>query len=147
MNYEFQKFLAKKKIIPFRAGKRLYLKELKTAGEDFKSAQNSLAEGNFKWATIQFYYAMFHAVRALIYSKGYREKSHYALKVAFEALFIDQGMIERELLDSFVTAMGLRESADYKSNFSKEGAQEVFENARRLIKRAENILKQKSNES
>jgi len=30
---------------------------------------------------------MFHSVRGLVYSKGFREKSHYALLVAFEELF------------------------------------------------------------
>ena len=31
---------------------------------------------------------MFHSARALLYSKGYREKSHYYLLVAMHALFV-----------------------------------------------------------
>jgi len=47
---------------------------------------------------------MFHAARALIYSKGYREKSHYYLVVALQALFVDKGLIEEELAKDFHTA-------------------------------------------
>lgn len=72
--------------------------------------------------------------------KGYREKSHFGLKVALEALFSKEGQIGKELLDNFSLAMELRESADYKSDFSKEGAEEVINYAREFLKKAKSIL-------
>lgn len=46
-----------------------------------------MSRNKFKWATIQAYYSMFHAARALLYSAGYREKSHPALLTALNEIF------------------------------------------------------------
>ncbi|OGL45930.1 MAG: hypothetical protein A2149_01235 [Candidatus Schekmanbacteria bacterium RBG_16_38_11] len=83
---------------------------------------------------------MFHAARALIYSKGYREKSHYYLLVALQALFVDEGLLEEELTKDFHTAMVLREGADYHGEFSKEGAESSIESATKFLQKAEAIL-------
>ena len=53
----------------------LFRKELESAEDDLGDAKRSLSDGRFKWATIQAYYAIFHAARALLYPKGYRERS------------------------------------------------------------------------
>jgi uncharacterized protein (UPF0332 family) len=84
---------------------------------------------------------MYHAARALIYSEGYRERSHYCLYVALQELFVDKGILAPEFVDSFRHAMSLRETADYRSDFSKEGARLVTESAERLLKKAIEILK------
>ena len=62
-NSQFQECLNNNKIKKFPQAKGLIDKELKTAKEDLKVAQESLANGHHKWATIQGYYAMFHAAR------------------------------------------------------------------------------------
>jgi uncharacterized protein (UPF0332 family) len=54
-------------------------KEIEAAQTDLQDAQDSLQQNKFKWATIQSYYSMFHSTRALLFEKGYREKSHFAL--------------------------------------------------------------------
>jgi uncharacterized protein (UPF0332 family) len=54
---------------------------------DLQDAQDSVQNNKFKWATIQGYYSMFHTMRALLFSKDYREKSHYALLLAIRELF------------------------------------------------------------
>jgi uncharacterized protein (UPF0332 family) len=84
---------------------------------------------------------MFHAGRALIYSKNYREKSHYYLLVALQALFVDKGLLEDELVKDFHTVMVLRESADYHGQFSKEGAESSIKSAAKFLLKAGTILK------
>ena len=81
---------------------------------------------------------MFHNARALIFSGGYREKSHHALLVAMRELFAD--VLEHSLVQGFEDAMHLREEADYGSKFSKSGAMTVVGNAEKLLERALNIL-------
>ena len=83
---------------------------------------------------------MFHSARALIFSKGYREKSHYALLLALRELFEEklENTIER-----FEEAMDLREEADYGLRFSEEGAIAVIEGAKRFIEKTKAILKVK----
>lgn len=85
MNADFHRCVESGKIIRFVRGKLLVKKELSTADSDLIAAKASLGNLNYKWATIQGYYAMFHGARALVYSKNYRERSHYCLTVAFES--------------------------------------------------------------
>src|SRR3990172_8615072 len=130
MSKEFDECLKKRKITEFERAKELVSKELSSAASDLKSAKDSFDEEDYKWATIQAYYSMFHAARALIYSKGYREKSHYYLLVALQALFAEKGLIEEDLTKDFHTAMILR-----------EGAESSIESANEFLKKAEEILK------
>ena len=104
---EFQECLNKGRIKKFAAAKALVPKELKISKEDLVTAADSCKEGNYKWATIQAYYSMFHAVRALIYSAGYREKSHYCLIVAIKSLFVAEGLLDLSLVEAIQMAKTL----------------------------------------
>ena len=84
---------------------------------------------------------MFHCARALIYSKEYREKSHYYLLVALNNLFVDAGLLSEELTSEFHDAMILREDADYHGTFTKEGAETVLKAAKEFLTAAKLILK------
>ena len=63
---DFEECLRKNKIVKFVGAKKLALRELKTAQDDLKVASASLKNNVAKWATIQAYYTMFHAARALV---------------------------------------------------------------------------------
>lgn len=86
LDLEFEKCLKLGKIRTFSRGKILAVKELKTAQSDLKSAKSTFGQGNYKWATIQCYYSMFHSGRALLYAVNFREKSHLLLNKAKEFL-------------------------------------------------------------
>lgn len=141
MNLEFQKALDKRRILHFSKGKMLIKKELKEALDDLNEAEDRLNNKRYKYVIITSYYSMFHSVRALIYSKGYREKSHYYLLVALQALFVDKGLLEEELAKDFHAAMMLREGADYHGEFSKEGAESSIESAAKFLQKVKAILK------
>lgn len=87
---------------------------------------------------MQGYYSMFHSARALVYSKGFREKSHYALFVALRELLRNQ--LEFEIIQNFEEAMSLREEADYGLVFSEEGATSIVNNAARFLNKVKEIL-------
>ena len=140
MNQEFKQCLENKKIIPFARGKNLVKKELSIAKSDLLDAKAGYENQRYKWSTIQAYYAMFHAARALIYSQGYREKSHYCLAVALRALFVDEGTMDARLVRDFLNAMDLREAADYEAEFSQSGAKAVIASAEKFIEKAIAIL-------
>lgn len=133
MNIEFQKAIEKKRILPFSQGKRQVKKELQEAESDLTEAVNRFDSEKYKYATINGYYSMFHSARALIYSKGYREKSHYYLLVALKSLFVDTNALSEEISSEFHDAMILREDADYHGNFTKEGAEAVLKTAKELL--------------
>ncbi|MGE5472606.1 MAG: HEPN domain-containing protein [Ignavibacteriales bacterium] len=102
-------------------------KEYNIAKKDLESAKRSYEDENYKWATIQAYYAIFHGVRALIYKAGYREESHAALKLAFKELYIDTGLLSQDVYITLERGMNLREMADYKENYSQIGASNLIE--------------------
>ena len=106
-----------------------------------QDAQDSLQSNKFKWATIQSYYSMFHSARALLFSKGLREKSHYALLLAIRALFSKE--IEGSLIRQFEDGMALRQEADYGLKFSETGALDTSDGAEKLLRKAKEILKTK----
>jgi len=74
VSHEFKKCLKTRKIVKIEIDQEMIKKELEQAKYDLKRAKNSLKIGDFKWTIIQAYYSMFHSARALIFSKGYREK-------------------------------------------------------------------------
>jgi uncharacterized protein (UPF0332 family) len=140
VNQDFKQCLESKKIISFGKGKSLVKKELSVAKSDLADAKAGYENERYKWSTIQAYYAMFHAARALVYSKGYREKSHYCLAVALRALFVDEGAMDAKLARDFLNAMNLREAADYESDFSQSGAKAVIASAEKFVEKAKVIL-------
>jgi uncharacterized protein (UPF0332 family) len=104
MNPEFSDCLKRKRIQEFSRGKSLTDKEIKTAEQDLLTAKESFKNGNFKWSTIQSYYAMFHSARALLYAENYREKSHFCLIVALKSLYVDKQLLQPSLIESLPKA-------------------------------------------
>ena len=124
--------------------KRGGLKQFSEVGRDavaaeLRSAQSDLADTIFlvahdmpKRTTITAYYAMFHAARAAVLARGYAEKSHYCLLVAFREFYADteEG---RELALGIERARVLRENADYHETFSQEAAEAALVVATRFV--------------
>ncbi len=142
-NPEFDNCLQKKKIIPFPAAKKLVFRELKVAGDDLAAARESLKGKNYKWATVQAYYAMFHAARTLLYHKGYREKSHYCLFIAMKEFYVGKGLLEMRLVEGLQMAKALREGADYENTFDSASASSIVGQAEEFVRVAGEIISKK----
>ena len=125
--------LKSRKITRFnRAGEKVNL-EIKAAKNDLRDAKDLLKQGKIKFATVAGYYALFHSARALLYSRGYRERSHFCLKVAINELFVRERLMSLEYIDYFDNAIGLREAADYESDYSKTGAKKAIRGAEKFL--------------
>lgn len=120
--------------------KRRVKMEIEAAENDLKEAKSGLKREAFKWTTIQSYYAMFHTARALIYAKGYREKSHYCLRVGVEKLYVTTGDLPRHMIDAFQIGKELRENADYESHFSRVGADKLVKAAGEFLQYAKALI-------
>ncbi len=138
MSSTLRHLIRERKLLRIVPKREMVLKEIEGAQSDLRDAQDSLAHKKFKWATIQGYYSMFHSARALLYHKGFREKSHYALSLAIRELFVNE--LGRNLINQFEDGMELRQEADYGLKFSEAGATETVEGAERFLKRAKEIL-------
>lgn len=139
-NSNFEDCLKKGKIREFSRGKILVKKELESATLDLQAAEDSFKDKNYKWTTVQTYYSMFHSARALLYNKNYREKSHYCLIEALRTLYADEGFIGYWLIEALQKAKTLREGADYYSEFSEEGAEDLIKKSKEFINKTKEIL-------
>jgi uncharacterized protein (UPF0332 family) len=139
LSLQLRRLLEERKLQRIQPKHDIITKEIASAGYDLGKSRNSFEEADYKWAIVQAYYSMFHAARALIYSKGYREKSHRACLAALKELYLDA--LGEERINDFEEAMDLRESADYGSAYTEDDAknlvgkaQEFLENVRRILK-------------
>jgi len=83
---------------------------------------------------------MFHAARALIYSRNLREQSHYCLIEAVRTLFVERGLLPTSLLEGFKEAKYLREDADYYSRWTKAGCEKLIRIARRFLDSSQRLM-------
>ena len=90
MSLEYDECLKRGKIKPFSRGITLAPKELEAAVSDLERAKKTYKDGDYKWATIQIYYSMFHSARTLLYAKNLREHSHYCLIAAIKTLYVEK---------------------------------------------------------
>ncbi|MBI4211221.1 MAG: HEPN domain-containing protein [Deltaproteobacteria bacterium] len=137
---QFEECLRKGGIKVFRDATKLTEKELTIAASDLAEAKDGLQHQRWKWSTIQAYYSMFHAARALLYAKGYREKSHHCLRIGIAHLYYDAGKNFEDLIDIFQLAKRMRENADYADDFSENNSKKITQAADAFLGFAKKII-------
>ena len=138
---EFERCLKERRILKFDASREVIEKELEGAKYDLSSAEESLHDKDFKWASVQAYYSIFHAAKALVLKKGFREKSHYCLLIAVRELYVKTKELDPEFADNFEMIMDIRHEADYALTYEEESARIAIENASNFLERAQALLK------
>jgi uncharacterized protein (UPF0332 family) len=141
LTLEYDDCLRKGKIRLFSRGRSLSSKELETGVSDFDRAKKTFKDGDYKWATIQIYYSIFHSARALLYSRNLREHSHFCLIEAIRTLYVETKQIPIVLLEGFQEAKNLGEEADYYNRWSKDGCEKLLKIAQEFIERSRAIIK------
>jgi uncharacterized protein (UPF0332 family) len=68
---------------------------------------------------------MFHGFKSLVFSAGYREKSHECLIIAVGHLFIDTGILPSTIRENISLAKNARELADYGLQYNEHSARET----------------------
>jgi len=140
MNIEFNKCVERRSLVKWEASSDIIKAEIKTAEYDLERAKRSLHEGDPKWAIVQAYYSIFHSAKALVYLKGYKERSHYCLLVAFRHLYCDSGNMDPDLSDKFETVLLMREEADYDMKFSEDASESAIKCASEFLIAAKSVL-------
>jgi uncharacterized protein (UPF0332 family) len=136
---DFNDCLRSGAIRSYSATKEEVIKELGQSDNDFVRAKETMRIGDFKWSTIQAYYSMFHAARAVLLANGYREKSHSCVLFFLEKL-VEDGRLEPHFVRHFGSAMFLREEADYEATYAEQSARDTVENASAFIVRMKKLL-------
>lgn len=139
LSLQFRRLLEERKLQKIQPKRDIIAKEMASAEYDLNKSKDSCEEDDYKWTIVQAYYSIFHAARALIYSKGYREKSHRACLVALREFFLDS--LGEERIKDFEEAMDLRESADYGSAYTDQDAKNIVGKAEDFLENVKRILK------
>ena len=126
---EFERCINERRLIKIKSSKEMIQKELSSAEYDLERARNSLNEEDFKWAAVQSYYSMFHAAKALVLKKGYREKSHFCLVIALRELYVNEDTLNAEMVENLELCMHLRHEADYGLTYHQESAETAIKYA------------------
>lgn len=140
MSLEYDACLKRGKIKSFSRGSSLVAKEFVVAVSDLERAKKTYGDGDYKWATIQIYYSMFHIARGLLYAQNLREHSHFCLVAAIRALYVETKKIPVYLIEALQEAKNLREDADYYNRWSKEGCGKLLLSAEEFLNKAKVIV-------
>lgn len=137
---DFEEAVKKGFLQKITADKKMIEKEIKASGYDLNKSQNSLKEGDHKWAVVKAYYSILNASRALLFSIGYREKKHFAVAIALEELARNK-KIDLKMVSDFHAALSAREDANYREVYSKETAEYIVDIAEEFLKSVKRLLK------
>lgn len=101
------------------------------AVECLDAAKALLESANFKSAANRSYYAVFHAMRAVLAYDGIDMKKHSGVSSEFRKLYIKTGIFDIRLSDIISVLFDIRTDSDYNDFFviSKDEVVEQVENA------------------
>lgn len=108
---------------------------LEKAEKTFTEGNQLLGCNSFSGAVNRFYYAAFHAVRALLATKELDSAKHSGVISLFNREFVKTGKISKQSGRVFSTVFNLRSDADYDdfSEFTQDQVTEVKQSVRLLI--------------
>jgi uncharacterized protein (UPF0332 family) len=137
---DFERCIKERRLIKIKLSNEMIQKEVESAEYDLERARNSLDEGDFKWAAVQSYYSMFHAAKALVLKRGYREKSHFCLIIALKELYVKENNLDAEMVENLELCMNLRHEADYGLTYHQESAEIAIKYAEDFLNNALKLL-------
>jgi len=137
---DFERCIKERHLLTIKATKEMIEKETTSADYDLSRSKESMRDEDYKWASVQAYYSMFHAAKALVLKKGYREKSHYCLIIAIRELYVKDGTMNDELADTLELCMHLRHDADYGLIYDKESAETAIRYAQQFLSVTKKLL-------
>ena len=118
---------------------------LEHAKEDLDSAKDLLISKKYKQCANRSYYAIFHAMRAVLAFDLIDMKSHKGIISEFRRLYIKTKIFSEKLSNIITELVIIRTNSDYEDFYiiSKEEAEEQMKKAKFFIKEIEKFLKSK----
>jgi uncharacterized protein (UPF0332 family) len=135
--------LSKGLIERFQSNQEQIENQMKIAMRDVSSAKNMLQIGEWEWAYNAAYNAMLGAGRALMFSKGYRARSHeHHIAVIEFVRAVYSSKFDSEVLDAFNKARHQRNESlyDKAGSISQSQSKRIVEFSEIFVKRAAELL-------
>ena len=115
--------------------KTLVALEMKKARETYEDIGILIAANRLNGAANRMYYAVFHAVCALLINDGHQVNTHKGSHALFSQRYIKTGILPREYGQLYNQLQTMREESDYNCAYDVEidELQQRIDPARRLI--------------
>ena len=116
---------------------------LERAKEDLASAKLNYEHNLYKSANNRAYYAIFHAIRAVLALERVDFKKHKDVLAYFNKNYVKTEKFPKKMGHKIVVASNIREDSDYDDEFiaCPEKTLEQIQTAEKLIKLVEEYLK------
>ncbi len=100
-----------------------------------KTSQLLVDADDYKCAANRSYYAIFHAMRAVLAFDGYDVKKHSAVISKFRLLYIKTGVFDSKLSNYITDMFEMRNDSDYDDFYllSKEDVENQINNAKEFL--------------
>lgn len=114
------------------------------AEKALRSARLLLKHRQLEDAASRAYYAMFHAARAILFSKGKKAKTHRGTISLFGENIVKKSILSEEFADMLRKAFDLRQKSDYElyAQPKEELVEEAIKNAERFIHKIKEVLQE-----
>ena len=120
----------------------MVLYRLEAAKSDIKSAEILLKAGEYRGANNRAYYAIFHAIKAVLATEKKDFKRHKDVLAYFNQHYVKTEIFPRMIGKKISQANKVREVSDYDDEFipSDEETKIQIDTAKEIIKLVENYL-------
>ncbi|MBQ2593495.1 MAG: HEPN domain-containing protein [Candidatus Riflebacteria bacterium] len=108
---------------------------LEHSEECLKAAETLLNNSDYKGAANRSYYAIFHALRAVLVFDNFDSKKHSGIISTFNKLYIKTGKFDKEISRIISSAFDVRTDSDYNDFFiiSKDSVINQINEARKVV--------------
>ncbi|WP_456475369.1 HEPN domain-containing protein [Candidatus Pyrohabitans sp.] len=115
---------------------------MRKAKKKLKVAKDNLEMGHFEEAVSMIYYSAYHAMRALLFLKNIKPKTHKGVLAEFGKNFIKSGEFDEEFSVFLSKSFERRQKSDYDVIFEigEDEAVDLFEKGVEFLKRAEEYI-------
>ncbi|MBO4673125.1 MAG: HEPN domain-containing protein [Bacteroidaceae bacterium] len=119
--------------------------ELEKAQKTFETMELCVREKAFESAANRIYYAVFHAISALLIHEGFSVKSHRGLMALFGEHFVRTGIFTKADGTLFSDLVIMRDNADYNCFYeaTEEKLSPYIEPTRQLIEKIKQYIAEK----
>ena len=110
--------------------------------ECLETAKKVLEFGDYKSAANRSYYAVFHAMRAVLAYDDTKKTKHSGIISDFRKLYIKTGIFDSEMSDIISNLFDIRTNSDYNDFFvvAKEDVKKQVAGAERFVKAVKQYL-------
>ena len=116
------------------------------AREDLDAAHLLFEAGNYRIANNRAYYAIFHAMRAVLVFDNFDSSKHSGVIAEFRRRYIKEGIFPTEISKMIGSAFTIRNASDYDDMFiaSKNDTEEQIDNAEYVYKMIKEYINHKT---